>query len=383
MQLPPPCSRCLLSSGCPPIAGSQSEACLLLAACAFALNHTHLLLELSRVHTPQLHPQHIDLNSSGSSSGSAAVAARRLSHFTSVSLRLCCSSFYTICLLNNINCNSSTSSSGSSSKASSSITSSEQQLQRNSSSGSNSSTSSTSSNTSNRSAILILKALCLPEMPFRRLGWLLPHHLGGRSTTLLQRGPAAPATAAAAAAAAANAAAGSAAAAAASRCLSFGNSSCVSAASAVWRSFSGGPSPLAEAVPPAGAAAGSSSSSGSAGSSSSGSSGKGRRKSTGLHKVCSLGGPLAEFMGRSRASRVEVTKYLWAYIKEKDLQSKANKQMIVPDERLFPLLQQPELSMFQLNKVVSKYIHNLPPQQQQQQPQQQREGAEEGPEGRP
>ena len=74
-------------------------------------------------------------------------------------------------------------------------------------------------------------------------------------------------------------------------------------------------------------------------------------------------------MGRRQASRVEVTKYIWAYIKEKDLQKKGNKRIVVPDERLMPLLKQQELSMFELNKVVSKYIHNIPHQQQQQQQQ--------------
>ncbi|OEH80336.1 swib mdm2 domain-containing protein [Cyclospora cayetanensis] len=55
-------------------------------------------------------------------------------------------------------------------------------------------------------------------------------------------------------------------------------------------------------------------------------------------------------MGKSQASRVEVTKFIWAYIKEKDLQKKENRRIVVADERLMPLLRQREMSMFELNK---------------------------------
>ncbi|XP_026192207.1 uncharacterized protein LOC113147097 [Cyclospora cayetanensis] len=102
---------------------------------------------------------------------------------------------------------------------------------------------------------------------------------------------------------------------------------------------------------------------------------KSPRKTTGLHKVCDLASPLAEFMGKSQASRVEVTKFIWAYIKEKDLQKKENRRIVVADERLMPLLRQREMSMFELNKVLSKYIHNIPQQQQPQGLQQQRQQA--------
>ena len=90
---------------------------------------------------------------------------------------------------------------------------------------------------------------------------------------------------------------------------------------------------------------------------------------------------MAEFMGRTQASRVEVTKFIWSYIKEKGLQKKDNKRIVVADERLLPLLQQRELSMFTLNKVLSQHIHNTPQQDKQQQHHQQREDG--GPQVKP
>ncbi|CDI82867.1 SWIB/MDM2 domain-containing protein, putative [Eimeria acervulina] len=210
-----------------------------------------------------------------------------------------------------------------------------------------------------------------------RLGGVLAPRVGRRFQMLSQRGlvPASAAAAAAAAAAVAPAATPAAAARA------------IPAACAAWRPplrcsvrhiFSTGPpdytgAPTTATVPP--------NSSSSSSSSSSNREKAPTRRATGLHKVCNLGAPLAEFMGRTQASRVEVTKFIWSYIKEKGLQKKDNKRIVVADERLLPLLQQRELSMFTLNKVLSQHIHNTPQQDKQQQHHQQREDG--GPQVKP
>jgi chromatin remodeling complex protein RSC6 len=60
-----------------------------------------------------------------------------------------------------------------------------------------------------------------------------------------------------------------------------------------------------------------------------------------------LGAPLKKFLGASELPRTEVTKLMWKYIKEKDLQNPANRKEIVCDVKLKSLFKVDSFTMFQ------------------------------------
>lgn len=62
---------------------------------------------------------------------------------------------------------------------------------------------------------------------------------------------------------------------------------------------------------------------------------------------------LAEFMGERIVPRTQVTKRLWEYIKEKNLQNPSNKREIMCDGVLQKILKRKKVMMFQMTKIVS------------------------------
>ncbi|KAF4741453.1 glycylpeptide N-tetradecanoyltransferase, partial [Perkinsus olseni] len=52
---------------------------------------------------------------------------------------------------------------------------------------------------------------------------------------------------------------------------------------------------------------------------------------TGLHQLCSLSPELSKIVGASKASRVDINKKLWGYIKSHNLQEESDKRNIKPD----------------------------------------------------
>ncbi len=76
----------------------------------------------------------------------------------------------------------------------------------------------------------------------------------------------------------------------------------------------------------------------------------------GLLKKLELSDELADFMGKAKASRAEITKALWAYIKKKKLQDPSDKRSVIPDDTLEPILGSRPLTMFQIPKKVSEHI---------------------------
>ncbi|MFA5249799.1 MAG: SWIB/MDM2 domain-containing protein [Parachlamydiales bacterium] len=66
---------------------------------------------------------------------------------------------------------------------------------------------------------------------------------------------------------------------------------------------------------------------------------------------------LALVVGKGPMPRTEVTKKLWAYIKRKGLQDKANRRNINPDECLAKVFgSKRSINMFQMTKVVNKHL---------------------------
>lgn len=81
------------------------------------------------------------------------------------------------------------------------------------------------------------------------------------------------------------------------------------------------------------------------------------KKSSGFSKVHEISPELQTFLGEKELSRADVTKKIWAYIKEKGLQGKEDKRTIVPDAALAKLLGSKDpFSMFQLSKLLQSHF---------------------------
>lgn len=79
-------------------------------------------------------------------------------------------------------------------------------------------------------------------------------------------------------------------------------------------------------------------------------------KGKGLNKPMNLSEDLADFIGKDRASRAEITKKLWDYIKKNDLQDEKDRRTIVPDDVLAPILGSRPISMFKVATKISAHV---------------------------
>ena len=89
---------------------------------------------------------------------------------------------------------------------------------------------------------------------------------------------------------------------------------------------------------------------------------KGNKKPSGFANPTKVTKELCEFMNKqegTQIARTEVTRALISYIKTNNLQNKANKKIILPDEKLKFLLgisQEQELTYFNLQKYMNKHF---------------------------
>ena len=67
-------------------------------------------------------------------------------------------------------------------------------------------------------------------------------------------------------------------------------------------------------------------------------------------------GPLAAIIGDKAMPRTEITKKIWDYIKRNRLQDAINRRMINADDKLRALFGKGQASMFELTKMVNKYV---------------------------
>lgn len=78
---------------------------------------------------------------------------------------------------------------------------------------------------------------------------------------------------------------------------------------------------------------------------------------SGLSKPMNLSPELQDIVGPGPMPRTEVTKLLWVYIKENNLQNPENKREIIADEKLLKIFDnQPRVNMFEMTKLVSKHL---------------------------
>ena len=93
---------------------------------------------------------------------------------------------------------------------------------------------------------------------------------------------------------------------------------------------------------------------------------KGNKKPSGFANPTKVTKELCEFMNKqegTQIARTEVTRALISYIKANNLQNKANKKIILPDEKLKFLLginQEQELTYFNLQKYMNKHFISEP-----------------------
>jgi len=82
-----------------------------------------------------------------------------------------------------------------------------------------------------------------------------------------------------------------------------------------------------------------------------------RRTNQGLLKPVQPSAELAAIVGNTPLPRTEITKRLWAYIKEHGLQDAKNRRLINADTKLRPVVSgQEQVSMFDLPKLVSRHV---------------------------
>lgn len=67
-------------------------------------------------------------------------------------------------------------------------------------------------------------------------------------------------------------------------------------------------------------------------------------------------GPLAAIVGDKAMPRTEITKRVWDYIKKNKLQDAVQKRVINADEKLRALFGKAKADMFEMTKLVNKYI---------------------------
>ncbi len=65
---------------------------------------------------------------------------------------------------------------------------------------------------------------------------------------------------------------------------------------------------------------------------------------------------LAAVIGPGAVPRTEVVKKMWEYIKKHDLQDPKNKRMINADAKLKEVFGVPQVSMFEMTKLIGKHL---------------------------
>jgi chromatin remodeling complex protein RSC6 len=65
---------------------------------------------------------------------------------------------------------------------------------------------------------------------------------------------------------------------------------------------------------------------------------------------------LAAIVGKRPLTRADLTKKLWAYIREKDLQDAEDRRMIHADDALRPIFGKAQVSMFEMTKLVNQHV---------------------------
>merc|ERR1711872_1034566 len=73
-------------------------------------------------------------------------------------------------------------------------------------------------------------------------------------------------------------------------------------------------------------------------------------------KKFKLSADLAAIIGKKEASRPEITKDLWAYLKNNNLQDQENKQFFTPDKKMAKIFGKGKLKAFTMSKFINPHL---------------------------
>lgn len=79
-------------------------------------------------------------------------------------------------------------------------------------------------------------------------------------------------------------------------------------------------------------------------------------KGGGFNTLLGLSDELADFMGKDKATRAQVTKAVWDHIKKKKLQDPKDKRTIRPDAVLATILGNRPINMFKMTTKLSQHF---------------------------
>ncbi len=81
-----------------------------------------------------------------------------------------------------------------------------------------------------------------------------------------------------------------------------------------------------------------------------------RKPNAAFMKPLTPSAELAQVIGSEPLPRTEVTKKIWEYIKQHDLQDPKNRRNINADAKLRPIFGKDQVSMFEMTKLVSAHL---------------------------
>lgn len=81
-----------------------------------------------------------------------------------------------------------------------------------------------------------------------------------------------------------------------------------------------------------------------------------RTPNAGFMKAMTPSAMLAAVVGTMPLPRTEVVKKVWEYIKKNKLQDPINKRMINADENLRQIFGKPQVSMFEMTKIINQHL---------------------------
>ena len=81
-----------------------------------------------------------------------------------------------------------------------------------------------------------------------------------------------------------------------------------------------------------------------------------RTPNAGFMKAMTPSATLAAVVGAMPLPRTEVVKKVWEYIKKNKLQDPINKRMINADEKLGKIFGKPQVSMFEMTKIINQHL---------------------------
>jgi upstream activation factor subunit UAF30 len=81
-----------------------------------------------------------------------------------------------------------------------------------------------------------------------------------------------------------------------------------------------------------------------------------RAPNAGFMKAVTPSAQLAAVIGATPVPRTEVTKKIWEYIREHKLQDPEKKTMINADSKLKEIFKKPQVTMFEMTKLVSAHL---------------------------